>query len=267
MIRPALDADALRSFLAGSALGSKILVHESIDSTNDAIRTLAGSGASHGTVVYAEEQSSGRGRRSARWHAPPGSALLHSILLEPCWPVQQLGRIPLVAGLAVTRAVEQVAPDLAPSIKWPNDLWLGSRKFCGILAESEEITGRTIVILGIGVNVLATEEELHPEIRTTATSLAMESEGGQFASSREALAVAILQHLEVLLEEVARGFHALSEKIERRLLWHGESVTCLEGTETTAGRIAGLGPSGELLLDTPDGRRALVHAAELRPLS
>lgn len=123
-----------------------------------------------GAVAAAEEQTEGRGRLGRRWHAPPRTSVLVSIVLEPAVPARRLPELSLVAAEAVTSAIA-AETGLAPAIKYPNDVLVAGRKTAGILAESSE--GR--VVLGIGVNANQSAEQLPTETETPATSLAIET--------------------------------------------------------------------------------------------
>lgn len=141
-----------------------------------------------GAVAVAEEQSAGRGRLGRSWHAPARTSVLVSVLLRPAVEPAQLPELSLIAGGAVAEAIKAVT-GLEPSIKFPNDLLIGGRKVAGILAESSE--GR--VVLGIGVNVNQTAEQLPLDADTEPTSLRLEL--GE-AVDRRALLAEILLRLE-----------------------------------------------------------------------
>jgi BirA family biotin operon repressor/biotin-[acetyl-CoA-carboxylase] ligase len=125
--------------------------------------------APEGAVAVADEQSEGRGRLGRSWQAPAGTSILCSVLLRPPVETARLPELSLVAGRAVAGALGD-ATGLLPTVRFPNDVLLGGRKVAGILAEASE--GR--VVLGIGVNVNQTEEELPPGARTPPTSLRLE---------------------------------------------------------------------------------------------
>lgn len=146
-------------------LGRPYLYVEECEST----QLLLAPNASEGAVAVAEVQSAGRGRLGRTWTAPRGTGLLFSVLLRPRVSGERLPELSLVAGRAVAEAITAVT-GLAPSLKFPNDVLLDGRKTCGILAEARE--GR--VVLGIGVNVNQTEDELPLETQTPPTSLRLE---------------------------------------------------------------------------------------------
>jgi BirA family transcriptional regulator, biotin operon repressor / biotin---[acetyl-CoA-carboxylase] ligase len=141
-------------------------------------------GAGEGAVVATDEQTEGRGRLGRTWHAPLGSSLLFSIVLEPDVPADRLAELSLVAGAAVADALAARA-NVETTVKHPNDVLVGGRKVAGILAESAD--GR--VVLGVGVNVAQSRDELPVD---TATSLALE---GATVDRAELLAE-ILERLE-----------------------------------------------------------------------
>ena len=144
-------------------------------------------GAPEGAVAATDEQTDGRGRLGRTWHAPAGSSLLFSIVLEPDVPSDRLPELSLVAGAAVAEALA-VQANVETTLKHPNDVLLGGRKVAGILAESTE--GR--VVLGVGVNVTQSRDELPPDADPPATSLALE--GAEVG--RAELLAAILERLE-----------------------------------------------------------------------
>jgi BirA family biotin operon repressor/biotin-[acetyl-CoA-carboxylase] ligase len=144
-------------------------------------------GAPEGAVAAADEQTEGRGRLGRTWQAPAGTSLLFSIVLVPPVPLERLAELSLVAGEAVAEAIE-AETGLTAAIKHPNDVLIGGRKVAGILAEAVE--GR--VVLGVGVNVSQTEEQLPRDVVKPATSLLLE---GATVDRAELLAT-VLERLE-----------------------------------------------------------------------
>jgi len=153
------------------ALGRPRLHLRATTSTNDRARELAQAGAPHGTLVTAGEQSAGRGRQGRVWSAPPGRALLLSLVLRDPPPL-----LPLAAALAVAEVAGADA-----RIKWPNDVLVDERKVAGILAEarpgdgtqSPSATGTGWAVLGIGLNVAVRIEDLPPELHASAGTLGL----------------------------------------------------------------------------------------------
>ena len=208
------------------------------DSTNERARELAASGAPHGTLVTADEQSAGRGRQGRSWSAPPRSAVLMSVVLRDFDPL-----LPLAAALAVCEACEEEGL-VSCQVKWPNDVWIDRRKVSGILVEGRPQEGWAV--LGIGLNVDITEDQFPPELRDTATSLLI-ADGAR----------PVEELLGLLVDALGRWLEAppadvLSAWRERDAL-KGERI----GWEGGQGVAAGIDDSGALLVDTDDGRIAL----------
>jgi BirA family biotin operon repressor/biotin-[acetyl-CoA-carboxylase] ligase len=144
-------------------------------------------GAREGAVAATDEQTKGRGRLGRSWHAPAGTSLLFSVVLEPRVSPDRLPELSVVAGEAVAEAIA-AETGLEPAIKLPNDVLIDGRKVAGILAEASD--GR--VVLGIGINVSQRAEELPDDVATPATSLALEGA----AVDRAVLLAAVLERLE-----------------------------------------------------------------------
>lgn len=178
-----LAPDAVRPLLLGR-FGRVYRYAEVTRSTQQ----MLGEDSAEGAVAVTEEQTEGRGRLGRRWEAAAGSSILVSVLLVPPVEPPRLPELSLVAGGAVAQAIAEIT-GIEPAIKFPNDLLIGMRKVAGILAESSE--GR--VVLGIGVNVNQTAQELPADTLTPPTSLRMVL--GE-PVDRARLLAAILLHLE-----------------------------------------------------------------------
>ncbi|MGZ4315254.1 MAG: biotin--[acetyl-CoA-carboxylase] ligase [Gaiellaceae bacterium] len=171
-------------------------VHRYAESTDSTQRMLA-EDAAEGAIAVAEVQTEGRGRLGRAWEAPAGTSVLVSVLLLPAVEAPRLPELSLVAGGAVAQAIAEVT-GLEPAIKFPNDILVHSRKVAGILAESSE--GR--VVLGIGVNVNQTLEQLPADAKTEPTSLRLELGG---PVSRARLLATILLQLELAYDAWVMG--------------------------------------------------------------
>lgn len=178
-----LAAETLLPLLRGR-FGRPYLHVERCEST----QRLLADDAPEGAVAATDEQTAGRGRLGREWVAPPGSSVLASIALQPAVPTDKLAELSLVAGRACALALAEVV-QIVPEVKWPNDVLIGGRKVAGILAEARE--GR--VVLGIGINVLQTEDELPTHTQHPATSLLLETNR---RIPRAELLAAVLDHLE-----------------------------------------------------------------------
>jgi BirA family transcriptional regulator, biotin operon repressor / biotin---[acetyl-CoA-carboxylase] ligase len=208
-------------------------------STNDRAAALAAAGAPHGTLVTAGEQRSGRGRQGRVWVAPPGRALLASLVLRG----SNFALLPLAAGLAVA----QVAGDAA-QIKWPNDVLVDGRKVAGVLAEGRPHEGWAV--LGIGVNVAVGPDNLPLDLRDRAGTL------GLTPADVEPTLAALLGALERAL---ALDTAALVEAYRARDALRGREVAWDGGR----GRAEGIDDAGRLVVALDGGGRALLHAGEV----
>jgi BirA family transcriptional regulator, biotin operon repressor / biotin---[acetyl-CoA-carboxylase] ligase len=180
-VSDSLAPDVLKPLLRGR-FGHVYRYAETTDSTQ---RMLA-EDESEGAIAVAEVQTEGRGRLGRAWDAPAGTSVLVSVLLLPAVEAPRLPELSLVAGGAVAQAIAEVT-GLEPAIKFPNDILVRSRKVAGILAESSERR----VVLGIGVNVNQTLEQLPADAKTEPTSLRLEL-GGPVSRAR-LLAATLLQ--------------------------------------------------------------------------
>jgi BirA family transcriptional regulator, biotin operon repressor / biotin---[acetyl-CoA-carboxylase] ligase len=182
-----LSAADVEPLLRGR-LGRPYLFAETCEST----QRLLAEDAPEGAVAVADEQTEGRGRLGRSWQAPAGTSILCSVVLRPAVETARLPELTVVAGRAVAAAIAEVT-GLEASLKFPNDVLAGGRKAAGILAEASE--GR--VVLGIGVNVNQTEEQLPADTATPPTSLRIETGA---PVRRAPLLAAILLHLEQELD-------------------------------------------------------------------
>jgi BirA family transcriptional regulator, biotin operon repressor / biotin---[acetyl-CoA-carboxylase] ligase len=225
-------------------IGRPRVHHRTTDSTNERAKQLALAGAPHGTLVTAGEQSAGRGRQGRTWFAPPGRAVLMSVLLRDLGAAQ--GHLPLAAALAVCDACEQSAP-VRCSIKWPNDVWIDGLKVAGILIEGRPQEGW--MVLGIGLNVATAPEEFDEEIREIATSLV--------ASARDADAPTVENVLQMVVQSLAvwleREPSEITSAWRKRDALLGQRIRWQQGE----GTAEGVDESGALLVMTDAGRVAL----------
>lgn len=265
------DIPALDAALHDTPFAGKLRFFPSIHSTNTHAMKEAENGAPEGMVYFADEQTAGRGRGAHQWSSPPGSGLFVSVLLRPRIPPADVLWLSLAAGLAVRNAVEQVT-SLACDLRWPNDLLLGKRKFCGILTElNAEVTRIRHVVIGIGINVH--QLQFPPELRDIATSLHIETDR---AWPRQELLAALLQflHREVLALAdplTARGAtQSILERLERASSWVRGKQVRVEEMEGFSGVTDGLDARGFLQVRTPQGLRTVfsggVREQTLEPI-
>jgi BirA family transcriptional regulator, biotin operon repressor / biotin---[acetyl-CoA-carboxylase] ligase len=219
-----------------TALGRPRLHLRLVDSTNDRAKALAAAGAPHGTLVTAAEQSAGHGRQGRPWVAPPGEALLMSLVLREPPPL-----LPLIAAVAVAEAVGEPA-----SIKWPNDVLVGGRKVAGILVEAR--LQEQWAVLGIGVNVAV--RTFPNELREIAGSLR-----GTPADVEPFLA-RLLTELDRRLAEPAA---AVLDAWRARDALRGRHIEWATGE----GTAAGIDGEGRLVVELPSGGTTSLDAGEV----
>ncbi len=237
--------------LYGTPFARRIFHFFKVDSTNSVAMRLGESGEPHGAVVLAEEQTAGRGRAGRSWASEKSAGIYCSILLRPPIPPAHAPLLTLVAGLAVRDAAAEDL-DALPDIRWPNDLLVGSRKFCGILTEMHAEPDRIhYAVVGIGINV--NQSKMPADLAAIATSLRIEN--GK-AHSRFELLIRLLQYFDRYYNQfladgappVLRRFAQVSSYYE------GKRVRITMATETFTGTTAGLEPSGVLRVARDDGR-------------
>lgn len=234
-------------------IGADLRYYDTIASTNDRVRELTEFGSDSGTIVLAEEQSTGRGRHGRFWHSPPGGGLYFSTLLRPAIPAEYLGWIPLAGALALVRAARPLGSPLA--IKWPNDVECRGRKIAGFLAEAvhegERLQG---VVLGVGINVMWKPEDLPEEIRERATALSLCTSE---PVDRDRLLAAFLWEFDALFADLEREdweeAPAISSEIMAHMSHVGEHVSVKVGENIREGICTGLTAAGYLQLDGGEG--------------
>jgi BirA family biotin operon repressor/biotin-[acetyl-CoA-carboxylase] ligase len=234
---------------------------EYVDSTNTQLMTLAEQRSIAGLVYMADFQFGGKGRRGRHWMSPFGRNLAISMGFATRKPLGQLGGMSLVVGLAMVSALESLgAPRLA--LKWPNDVLLEGCKLGGILIELIQRPQRTEFVVGFGVNVALTEEEILA-IGQPVSDL----QGAGVTTSRNDLAIACVQSVcryMGLFEN--EGFAPFVSAFNDIHLYHGKTCTLIQGSQNVVGRVDGIGLDGELILQTQQGEQRF-HGGEvsLRP--
>ena len=223
-------------------IGTPRVHHRSTDSTNERAKELALAGAPHGTLVTADEQTAGRGRQGRAWVAPPGKALLMSVVLRDLGAAQAY--LPLATAVAVCEACEESA-SVRCEIKWPNDVWIERRKLAGILVEGRPQEGWAV--LGIGLNVSTARDEFPGELRELATSLgAAAGEAPERNDVLDRLIAALDAQLAAAPDDILAAWRS-------RDALNGQTVRWQQGE----GIATGIDESGALLVDTASGRVAL----------
>ena len=238
----------------------RLVVLDAVDSTNDEARRLAEQGAEDGTLVWAESQRRGRGRRGNDWVSPPGNLYISLVLRPECTPVAAL-QLSFVASLGLADALGALVPPLSEvTCKWPNDVFLNHRKVAGLLLESSITTGDRLdwLVLGMGVNVASAPDDLpYPT-----TSLHAEGAGPVTAAEvLEGFSRHFLNRVNAWLDD---GFAPTREAWLRRAEGRDGEVTVDLGKESVSGRFVDIDETGALVVETADKGRRIVTAGDVQ---
>lgn len=250
----------LEQGLKTKTMGQSIYFYEETDTTNNRARELALEGAPEGTLVVAEKQTAGRGRRGKVWESPLGTGIWMSLVLRPQIAPAEASVLTLLCGLATAEAIE-AETGLSAGIKWPNDILINGKKAVGILTEMDcEMSEVHFVIPGIGINV--NTASFPPEIAEIATSLYLEC--GKTVSRRR-LVHRVLERLEEHYETFLRtgSFAAMLEDYRKHCITLGKKVHVL-GREPFFAEALDITPEGELLVRRADnGKEEVVFSGEV----
>ncbi len=254
-----VTADELNSILKTSWAGKTVIYEEKLVSTNQTAKVLAEQGAGHGTLVVAERQTAGKGRRGREWHSPKGSGIWMSILLRPDIRPDKASMLTLVAAMAVYDAISSRIQGC--SIKWPNDIIIDGRKVCGILTEmSSEPDHIHYVVIGIGINV--NTEDFPEDIAGVAAS--MHTASGQYFKRSEMI-TDVLQTFEIYYDRFMEtsDLSELMEEYNKRLINYGQRVYIEERGRKYDGIAEGIDREGCLLVRRDDGMVVQVISGEV----
>ncbi len=260
-----LSAEKIKIHLSSLRIGSKILVFDAVDSTNELAKQYLDKDAPEGLVLIAESQTHGRGRRGRSWVSSPGVGLYLSVILKPEIQPRRLPQLTLLAGLATTLAINEFSPEKA-RLKWPNDILLNGKKCCGILCETHPTRDeKTGVIVGIGINANHSHSDFPDDLKSSATSLRIET--GK-SIDRLALVCAVISHLDQQYDAYLRNEeNTILQKWLKNSDMVGKKITVTHGKTATTGTALGLDDQGRLLMRTENGEELAFDSGEvsLRP--
>ncbi len=252
-----LPAD-VRRFLATARLGRRIYFYPETDSTNDVALALARAGEPEGTLVVANLQRRGRGRRTHTWASPAGRNVLASVILRPGGDARGALPVALLVAMATSIALSKLL-DVEVGVKWPNDVVAAGGKLAGVLAESASAGGAlSHLVVGIGVNVNARAEEFPSELRMPAVSC-LTLTGSEW--DRAFVLADVVGTIESYYDRFRRdGFGPLASAYESRLLQRGRMVAFESGGERLRALALGVGSDGALRVRLDrDGSEALLY--------
>jgi BirA family transcriptional regulator, biotin operon repressor / biotin---[acetyl-CoA-carboxylase] ligase len=245
----------LARILHTSFVGKQLVFRETSDSTQNLAISLAGKPGSHGAVVIAEQQKSGRGRQKKKWLSPKGGVWL-SLVLKPAIPTARITLLPFVAALAACDAIK--ATGLDALLKWPNDVMISDKKVAGILLDiSAEADHVNYAVIGIGIN--ANVDSAAVSARLDGIKVTSISDELGHSVSRLDLTKSLLENLErYYLEMEQRGPNAIIQKWKKNSDMLGRKIAVTQNGKTIQGVAADVSGDGSLLLHTDHGDVSVV---------
>ena len=269
MEQEVLTEAGVQAFLSQQAKALfNLTVKEEVTSTNTVLVRQAQQGEPEGTVLIAQRQTAGKGRRGRSFYSPEGTGLYMSLLLRPKLSPQDSLLVTTAAAVAVSRAIEKVSGETA-LIKWVNDIYCRDKKVVGILVEGgmqPEKEMLAYAVLGIGINLWPPTDGFDEELSKTAGSVMRSSDEGRGKQLLCRLAAAVLN-------EWAEWGTELTEKrfmpeYRRRSFLVGQTVRVLNATHEVLEnyppvKVLGIGDEAELIVELPDGRREKLRSGEV----
>ena len=261
MAAPDLMTEAeIKSLMHTEWVAKEVLYFDTIDSTNTKAQELAEKGYPSGTLVVADKQESGKGRRGRSWVSPSGTGIFMTLMIKPDINPNNASMLTLVAALPVAKAITSVTGEEA-LIKWPNDIVVNSKKVCGILTEmNAQFDYINHIVVGIGINVH--NESFPEEISQMASSLMIEAGGKRF--HRAQIIAETMSYFEQYYDTFLKtqDLSALVREYDELLVNMNKAVRVLDPKEPFDGKAMGITPKGELIVDTWESRK-LVSSGEV----
>lgn len=261
MAAPDLMTEAeIKSLLHTDWVAKEVLYFDTIDSTNTKAQELAEKGYPSGTLVVADKQESGKGRRGRSWVSPSSTGIFMTLMIKPDINPNNASMLTLVAALAVAKAITSVTGEES-MIKWPNDIVVNGKKVCGILTEmNAQFDYINHIVVGIGINVH--NESFPEEISQMASSLMIEAGGKRF--HRAQIIAETMSYFEQYYDTFLKtqDLSALVREYDKLLVNRNKSVRVLDPKEPFDGKAMGITPKGELIVDTWESRK-LVSSGEV----
>ena len=261
MAAPDLMTEAeIKSLMHTDWVAKEVLYFDTIDSTNTKAQELAEKGYPSGTLVVADKQESGKGRRGRSWVSPSGTGIFMTLMIKPDINPNNASMLTLVAALAVAKAITSVTGEEA-LIKWPNDIVVNGKKVCGILTEmNAQFDYINHIVVGIGINVH--NESFPEEISQMASSLMIEAGGKRF--HRAQIIAETMSYFEQYYDTFLKtqDLSALVREYDELLVNMNKAVRVLDPKEPFDGKAMGITSKGELIVDTWESRK-LVSSGEV----
>ena len=253
-----LFTNLVQTNLRTKFLGQQIEYYTRLKSTNEEAWELFNDDAQPGTVVITDNQFGGKGRNSRSWFTIANKSLSFSILIKKEIPIKLCGWIPIITALSIERGLQNF--QIQTSFKWPNDILLDRKKMGGVLIESK-VKGTLVnkLIIGIGLNINESKDELDSSISEVATSLHIHS-GKIF--QRERILAAVLNEMEQIIEEFPKNIDKICENwitncdhLDKKIQFHS-------GSDVISGVFKGLGENGSAIIKTNQSEQEF-HSGEI----
>lgn len=257
-----LNGDEIKSRMETKWAGQTVYYFDKTGSTNIDAKKFAAGGAPHGTLVVADDQENGRGRRGRTWQSPAGSNVYFTIVLRPAFEPDKASMLTLVMAMSVAEAIGEYC-GIKAQIKWPNDIVIHKKKVCGILTEMEialETNDIQYVVIGVGINT--NQKEFPEEMKEIASSLI--NEGGRKVS-RAGMIQKVMESFEKNYESFTKvkDLSQMREAYDTLLVNKDRQVKVLDPKGEYTGIAKGINERGELLVQKKDGQIEAVYAGEV----
>ena len=259
MTTDALNIDTIRAGVDAKLLSQNILLYKSTASTNDVAWEYASRGNNDGLVIFAEEQTCGRGRMGNKWLSESGQSILCSILLFDLPFSAEL--LAVTSAVATAEAISR-STNLTAKIKWPNDIIVNSKKIAGILLESRMIENKTAYVIGIGINCSQPKEFFGTsDLQMPATSIDLETNDHV---DRNGIAEYLIRTFDEYLSVAAKKPAGILDTWKQLSTQLGHRITVKYDKKTFTGNCIGVDPAEGLILQLEKGGVRMFHAAQTR---
>jgi len=256
-----ISGNEIQLGLETDVLGRSVHFEETVTSTQAIAHRLAYEGAVEGTIVVAEEQTTGRGRLDRAWYSPKHTGIWMSMILRPKIPPSKAPQLTLLAAVGVVQAIQEVT-GLEPDIKWPNDILINQKKLVGILTELQAETDRiNSVIIGIGINVNQELSNFPENLHSIASSLAIEK--GEKVDRAKLIQVILLKIEKLYNEYLQHGFKVIKILWESYATSIGKHIIARTLSGSIEGKAIGINSEGVLLLEDASGTVHQIYSADI----
>ena len=252
---PLLNAGIITESLNSGKIGRKIIVYNSTSSTNELARQYAKDKNNDGLVIFAEEQTAGKGRFSNKWYSKRSDSILCSFLLIESALAGEA--VSMACAVAVAQTIGKIGRNQA-KIKWPNDIIINGRKIAGILIESERNKNANLFIIGIGINCHQKPDSFPAELRSSATSIDIENNS---TTDRNLLARRLLAYVDYWLDAARTKPQKLTRQWQKLSTATGRRLTLVFNGRQFTGSCIGIDPEKGLILQLETGGIRFFDAA------